>query len=269
MESRNPVFNRSPEFTGKGYATFDTRTAGPGDLENMYAAPSATPLHTGRMTIDDVVMRTAMVFGVLLVAAGATFTLVDLVSRGVLFGSAILGFVLAMVISFSRRISPPLILTYAAVEGVFVGGLSKYYETAFPGVVSQAVLGTLAAFSAMLVLYKIRAVRATPKFTRTLMIAAGGYMVFSLLHFVGVAFGWWDSIYWGDSGPNLLGVGLSALGVVLASLFLVLDFDFIEKGIRAGVPQKFAWTAAFGLVVTLVWLYLELLRLLAILRGDR
>jgi uncharacterized YccA/Bax inhibitor family protein len=93
-------------------------------------------------------------------------------------------------------------------------------------------------------------------------------MVFSLVHVLGVVFNWWDSIYFGDGGPNLLGIGLSALGVVLASLFLVLDFDFIEQGIRNGVPQQFAWTAAFGLVVTLVWLYLEILRLLAILRGD-
>jgi uncharacterized YccA/Bax inhibitor family protein len=266
MESRNPVFNRTPEFSRGGYATFDTRTPSPADLQDMYGAPSATPLQTGRMTIDDVVMRTGVVFGLLVAAAAATFALVDLVPAPMLLGTMLVGFVLAMVISFRRKISPPLILTYAVVEGVFVGGLSKYYEVAFSGIVAQAVLGTLAAFTAMLVLYRMRVVRATPRFTRMLMIAGVGYLVFSMVHLLGVLLNWWDSIYWGDGGPNGLGLLLSALGVVLASLFLVLDFDFVERGIRNGVPQQYAWMAAFGLVVTLVWLYLEMLRLLAILR---
>ena len=222
MESRNPVFNRSPEFKRGGYATFDTRTPSSADLQDMYSAPSATPLQTGRMTIDDVVTRTAMVFGLLVVSAAATFTLVDFLNPVILFGSAIVGFVLAMVVSFSKKIRPGLILTYAVVEGVFVGGLSKYYETAFEGIVAQAVLGTLAAFSAMLVLYKVGAVRATPRFTRILMISLVGYLVFSLVHVLGVVFGAWDSIYWGSDGPNALGILVSAFGVILASLVLSL-----------------------------------------------
>jgi len=263
MESRNPVFSRSEEFSRGGYATFDTRTPSSDELQDMYTAPSATTLQTGRMTIDDVVMRTAAIFGVLLLTAGTAFVLKP--SFGIVIGAALIGLVLGLVISFSKTIRPALILTYAAVEGVFVGGISAVYESFYDGVVAQAVLGTLAAFSAMLALYKVGAVRATPKFQRILLIAGVGYMAFALLHFVGVMAGFWDSIY---RGGGILAIALSAFGVVLASLFLVLDFDYIEQGIRNGVPQKFAWLAGFGLVVTLVWLYLEILRLISILRGD-
>ena len=263
MESRNPVFARSEEFQRGGYATFDTRTPDSAQLEEMYGAPSATSIQTGRMTIDDVVMRTASIFAVLLLAAGVTFVLEP--PFIVVIGAAIVGFVLGMVITFKKAISPPLILTYGAIEGVFVGGISYVYESFYDGIVVQAVLGTLAAFGSMLALYRVGAVRATPRFQRILLIAAVGYLVFGLMHFLGVAFSWWDSIY---AGGGLLAIALSAFGVVLASLFLVLDFDQIEQGIRNWAPQKFAWLAGFGLVVTLVWLYIEILRLISILRGD-
>jgi uncharacterized YccA/Bax inhibitor family protein len=263
MESRNPVFARSEEFQRGGYATFDTRTPDSTELEEMYGAPSATSLQTGRMTIDDVVMRTAAIFGVLLLAAGVTFVAEPPVP--VIFGAAIAGFVLAMVIVFKKAISPPLILTYGLLQGVFVGGISGIYESFYDGIIAQAVLGTLAAFGSMLALYKVGAVRATPRFRRILLIAGVGYLAFALMHLLGVAFDWWPSIYAGGGG---LAIIVSAFGVVLASLFLVLDFDQIEQGIRNGAPEKFAWLAAFGLVVTLVWLYLEILRLISILRGD-
>jgi uncharacterized YccA/Bax inhibitor family protein len=263
MESRNPVFARSEEFQRGGYATFDTRTPDPAQLEEMYGAPSATSVQTGRMTIDDVVMRTAAIFSVLLVTAAATYVLRP--PFIVVIGAAIAGFVIAMVVTFKKAISPPLILTYGALEGVFVGGISRAYEDFYDGIVLQAVLGTLGAFASMLALYRIGAIRATPRFQRVLIIAAVGYLAFGVMHFIGVAFKWWDSIY---AGNGLLAVAVSAFGVVLASLFLVLDFDQIEQGIRNGAPQKYAWLAGFGLVVTLVWLYIEVLRLISILRGD-
>jgi uncharacterized YccA/Bax inhibitor family protein len=263
MESKNPVFARSEEFQRGGYATFDTREPSSAELEEMYGAPSATSVQTGRMTIDDVVIRTASIFAVLLVAAGITF--VAKPAPIVVIGAAIAGFVLSLVITFRKAISPPLILTYGALEGVFVGGISWWFEINYEGIVAQAVLGTFAAFGSMLALYSIGAVRATPKFRRILLIAGVGYLVFALVHLLGVAFNWWDSIYAGGGGLAIL---VSAFGVVLASLFLVLDFDFIEQGIRNGAPQKYAWLAGFGLIVTLVWLYIEMLRLIAILRGD-
>jgi uncharacterized YccA/Bax inhibitor family protein len=267
MESRNPVFNRSKDFSARrGYAQFDTPSAT--DLQDMYAAPAATARDTGRMTLDDVVMRTAAMFGVLLVSAGLTYFVWQPTNAVPILGAALVGFVLAMVISFSKTVRPPLMLAYAAVEGVFVGGISLVYASLFGGgIVVQAVLGTLCAFAAMLALYKTGVIRATPRFTRMLMIAMVGYLVFAAVNILLSVFhiGGWQNVY---SGGGLLPILISAFGVGLASLFLVLDFDFVEQGVRNGLPERYAWTAAFGLVVTLVWLYLEILRLLAILRGD-
>jgi uncharacterized YccA/Bax inhibitor family protein len=265
MESRNPVFNRTDSFKRGGYATFETNTVTANDLEHMYASPSATPVHTGRMTLDDVVIRTATLFAVLLATAATTYFVLE-PGPPLVIGAALVGFVLAMVASFGRP-KPAVMIAYAAVEGVFVGGISFWYASAFAGIVPQAVLGTLTAFAAMLFMYKTGVVRNSPKFTRILMIAAVGYMVFALLNILLSAFnvGGWQNVY-SMGGP--LPILISAFGVVLASLFLVLDFDFIDHGIRNGLPRAYSWTAAFGLVVTLVWLYLEILRLLAILRGD-
>ena len=266
MESRNPVFNRSGDFKNGGYASFGTPTPTAADLEGMYSAPSATPVQTGRMTLDDVVVRTATLFAVLLATAGYTYFVWKPTNLLPIIGAALVGFALVMVISFSKKIRPPLMLAYAAIEGVFVGGISYVYGSYFGGdLIPQAVLGTLAAFATMLALYKTGVVRNSPRFQKTLIIAAVGYLVFGLVNLLLSAFTGWQSVY---SGGGLLPILISAFGVVLASFFLILDFDFVEQGIRNGLPQEFAWTAAFGLVVTLVWLYLEILRLLAILRGD-
>jgi uncharacterized YccA/Bax inhibitor family protein len=263
MESRNPVFSTNREFQRGGYATFNTPTAG--DLQTMYDAPSATPLQTGRMTLDDVVVRTAALFAVLLAAAGLTYFVVK-PGLGIVLGSAIVALVLGLVVSFSRTVRPPLILAYGLLEGVFVGGISYWYAQAFGNqIVPQAVLGTLVAFGTMLALYKARIVRNSPRFTKILLIAGVSYLVFGLINLV-VYFVSGNSVYTSGSPLAIL---LSGFGVVLASLYLVLDFDFVEQGIRNGLPERFAWTAAFGLVVTLVWLYLEILRLLAILQNNR
>jgi uncharacterized YccA/Bax inhibitor family protein len=248
MESRNPVFGRSEQFARGGYATFDTRTPSAGELQDQYNAPSATTADTRRMTLDDVVMRTGMLFAVLLATAGVTFYVVKPETFGLILVAALVGFGLSLWITLSKTIRPAAMFVYAAVEGVFVGGISSFYEARWEGVVVQAVLGTLATFAAMLALYRFNVIRATPRFQRILIMA----------------------VVSGNSVYNVGGLGLlvSAFGVGLAALFLVLDFDYVEQGIRNGLPERFAWTAAFGLIVTLVWLYLEILRLLAILRGD-
>jgi uncharacterized YccA/Bax inhibitor family protein len=262
MDSRNPVFNNNRGFQRGGYATFDTPTAT--DLQTMYEAPSATPLQTGRMTLDDVVVRTASIFAVLVAAAAAMYFVVK-PGPVVVVGSAIAALVVGLVINLGKTIRPPLILLYGALEGVFVGGISYWYADAFGGnIVPQAVLGTLAAFATMLVLYRTGVVRNSPKFTKILMIALISYLVFGLINLLFAVFGGM-SVY----SVGGLGVLISGVGVVLASLFLVLDFDFIEQGVRNGLPREYAWLAGFGLVVTLVWLYLEILRLLAILQNNR
>ena len=266
MESRNPVFGRSEEFSRRGgYASFDTRTPTPsaGELQDMYGSPSATTADTGRMTIDDVVMRTAALFTVLLVTAGATWQFLKPTSFGLVLVAALVGVGLSFAIQLSKTIRPPLMFLYAAVEGVFIGGISHVFNIQYPGIVGQAVLGTLATFAAMLALYRFRIIRVTPKFQRTLLIAGAGYFVFTLIN---LGF----SVFSGNSVYSVGGLGLlvSAFGVGLAAFFLTLDFDFIERGISNGLPERYAWIGAFGLVTTLVWLYVEILRLLAILRGD-
>ncbi len=270
MRSNNPAFSRNEAFTRNGYATFDVATPSSGALEKQYGMPSA--VRERSMTLEDVVTRTGIMFAVLLATAVPLFFAMTTgaldFGTGMLLtiGGAIIGLVLAMVVSFSKSIKPGLMLAYAALEGLFVGGISAFYTINFgDGLVPQAVLGTLVAFSAMLIAYRTGLIRATGRFKKVLMVAAIGYLAIGLINIVAVAFFGTGSVFF-DSG--LLGVGLSLLGVTLASLFLILDFDFIEQGIRNQLPQQFAWRAAFGLVVTLVWLYLEMLRLLAILRGS-
>jgi uncharacterized YccA/Bax inhibitor family protein len=260
MESRNPVFNRSDAFSRRGYATFnDAPPATAGQLEDMYAAPAATGLQTGRMTMDDVVIKTGLMFAVLVPLAAVNFFLQNTLLT---FGGAIAGLVLGLVISFKQSTNAALILTYAGLEGLFVGGISGVYENFYDGIVAQAVLGTLAVFSVALFAYKSGRVRATPKFQRGVMIAMGGYLVFCLINLGIVAF----------TDNNLrggwMGIAIGLFAITLAAAMLILDFDFAEQGVTNGLPERYSWLAAFGLVVTLVWLYIEFLRLISILRGS-
>jgi uncharacterized YccA/Bax inhibitor family protein len=181
------------------------------------------------------------------------------------FGGVIVGLVLGLIVSFKQSTSPALILSYAAAEGLFIGGISQAFETRWDGIVPQAVLGTLAVFAVALAAYKSGKVRATPKFRKTVLIAMGGYLVFCLVNLVVMLFGGGGE-FGLRQGPLGFAIGLFAVG--LAAAMLILDFDFAEQGVRNGIPERYSWLAAFGLVVTLVWLYIEMLRLIAILRGD-
>lgn len=283
----NPVFDnnaifRDPRKPGKanqagrqtGTVVQDSTAATAGysaaQLDRMYGSPSATAAQTGRMTYDDVIMKTGGLLTLVVITAALTwFVAPDALRMPLAIGGALIGFVLGMVNSFKKTPSPTLILLYAAVEGVFLGGISWYFETRFdlPGLVTQAVLATMATFAACLVLFRSGRVRVTPKFTKWLLISMVGYLVFSL---VNVGMIWFNVGGGGDFGPLRSGpmgmvVGLFAVG--LASAMLIVDFDSIKRGVEQGVPAKFAWTAAFGLVVTLVWMYLEFLRLIAIFRN--
>lgn len=263
MESRNPVFNNSKAFKSGGYATFqDAPPATASQLEDMYRAPSATGVHTGRMTMDDVVVKTGLMFVVLLATAGVNWYLE---SPALTFGGVIVGLVLGLIVSFKQSTNPGLILAYAAAEGLFIGGISKAFETNWPGIVPQAILGTLAVFAVALFAYKSGRVRVTPKFQRTVLIGMGGYLVFCLVNLVVMMVGGGGD-FGLRQGPLGFAIGLFAVG--LAAAMLILDFDFAEQGVKNGLPERYSWLAAFGLVVTLVWLYIEILRLLAILRGS-
>ena len=234
-------------------------------LEQSYQSPAASSMRTGRMTIEDVVAKTGFLFGILVVVGAVAW------SANLGMGAAMIGFLgafgLAMAISFSKSVKPGLVIAYAVLEGLALGTISHAFEATYQGIVGQAVLGTLSAFAGVLFMYRSGRLRATPQFTRAVMGAAIGYFILGLISLIGSFFGLGNGngIY-GFAGAGAL---FAVAGVALASFFLVLDFDQIEKGVRAGVPEQESWRAGFGLMVTIVWLYLEILRLLSILRNDR
>jgi len=268
----NPVFERMRD--SRGYATFGppqgrsaggSRTDVPGwstpsasDLDHLYAQPAATTADTGRMTYDDVIVKTAIVFIGVLVGAAAGWTVPGLFILGV-FG----GLALGLVNSFKRNPSPALIIGYGLLEGMALGGISHLFEQQYSGIVVQAVLATLSVFGVVLLGFRSGRLRATPRLNKIFFIGIMGYLVFSVVNLLLISFAGQTSLRTGG-----LGLLIGAVAVLLASYSLVMDFEFIKAGLQQGAPARFAWTAAFGLTVTLVWLYLELLRILAILRGD-
>ena len=256
MQSSNPVLNRS--FKNPGYAAVD-----PSKLEEIYNAPAASSTHTGRMTMDDVITRTGILLAVLVVAGGISWTLN--LGGGIIMISLLVGFGLAMVNTFSKTVRPGLIVTYAAVQGIALGAISHSLNIAYPGIAGQAVMGTICAFVGMLVAYRSGRIRVTPKFTKMLIGAAVGYLLLGLVSIVGSFAGLGGGL--GLFGISGFGPLIAIAGVALASFFLILDFDQIQKGVAANAPEQESWRAAFGLMVTIVWLYMEILRLLSILRG--
>jgi uncharacterized YccA/Bax inhibitor family protein len=272
MQSRNPVFSRTEAFgsTSAAYAA-QAATMSAEELRELYNAPAYEGLRVrDRMTIDDVVARTAMTLGVLIVAAAATWYLADPISSshfGLLVGAALVGMAVGFFIGLKHVTNPAVILAYAAIEGVFVGLASKVLSLVVggdSGIVAQAVLGTLCASAGMLAVYKFRIIRVTPKFQRFVVGATMGFCLIVVLNLVLSMFG----ANLGVSGFGGIGLLFALIGVALACFNLLLDFDYVEQGIAMGAPSKDAWFAAFGLTVTLVWLYIEILRIIAILRGD-
>jgi uncharacterized YccA/Bax inhibitor family protein len=259
-------------------------------LEGMYAAPPAGAIETDRMSVEDTVWKTAGLFGVLLVTAaiGWVMTLGGLdvprsdpynpapVSMLPWIVGALGGFVLAMVITFTSRkkVRPALIFAYAVFEGLFVGGISAFFEVIYPGIVFQATLATVSVVGVTLALFASGKIRASKKATKIFMIAMVGYLVFSLLNVVltwtgvlgaGAAFGLLSKV---EIMGIPLGLIIGVLVVIMAAYSLVLDFDQIQQGVRNGAPRKYGWLGAFGIMVTVVWLYVEILRIIAIARGN-
>ncbi len=232
-------------------------------LEQSYRQPAAGPADTGRMSYNDVVAKTIITLG--LVLAGAV---VGWMMPALMLPGAIVGLVLGLVNSFKREPSPVLILLYAAAEGLFLGGISQVFEQMWPGIAVQAVLATFCVFAVTLALFASGKWRVSPKSVKIFMIALIGYGVFSLVNLFLMLFGVTDAMFGLRGEFPLLGLGIGVLAVFLAAFSLVMDFTSISEGVKAGAPQKYSWSAAFGLTVTLVWLYVEILRILAILRGN-
>ena len=271
MRSSNPVFSRTDGFNGAAPVGFDQH-------------PTHTELgrSTGRMTLDTVIEKTAITAGTVLVTAGIAWVLVGnlgdpnpaaaqaAASKAMLFSmvGALGGFVLAMVNSFKKVVSPGLVLAYAALEGLFVGAFSKFVTAAFspgdPSLIIGAVLGTMAAFAGTLAAYKFFNIQVGSRFRKVVIASMFGFVAVSLLDF-GLSF---FGNSFGFNGFGTMGLISSVIGVVIAVFMLILDFDFVERGIAAGLPERESWRAAFGLTVTIIWLYIELLRILAILRGN-
>jgi uncharacterized YccA/Bax inhibitor family protein len=282
MQSNNPVFRRSEEFNQSSpygqtsYPGYAPSPQGHGG-EPGYAPPTAPP-GTGRMTIDTVVQKSAMTIGLVVLMAAVTWILTpDIDSEaaiGPLSAAILIGaggaFVLSMVISFKRAVNPGLVLAFAALEGVALGALSKLYDAMFPngdfgGIVVQAVVGTFAAFAGTLAAYKFFEIKVGQKFRTFVIAAMFGMIALSMLEVVIHLFG---GSGLGIHGFSTMGLLFAIGGLVLGVFMLILDFDFIEQGVRNGLPEKESWRAAFALTVSLVWIYTNLLRILAILQSD-
>ncbi|MDX3534030.1 Bax inhibitor-1/YccA family protein [Streptomyces sp. MB09-01] len=282
MRSSNPVFSRRGfSRDNGGYAGFDApqhQQAGTNPYAtNPYATDPATgmpqaPARANAMTMDDVVSRTAMTLGTLIVTATLSwvFLPVDAAninkSYGIAIGAMLVAFVFAMIQSFKRKPSPGLILAYAAFEGVFLGVISAAVSTYLgPGVVMQAVMGTMCVFAAVLLGYKMGWIRVTRRFYGFVMAAALGFVLLMLTNMLFAVFGGGDGLGFRSGGLGLL---FGAIGVILGACFLALDFKQVEDGITYGAPREEAWLAAFALTMTLVWIYVEMLRIFSILSGD-
>jgi uncharacterized YccA/Bax inhibitor family protein len=247
VESSNPVFGNAP--------TLKAPTPSVGELEEIYRTPQ-------RLTMDDVVIKTGLLLGVVLVTGGLAWA-AD-VSMGVVLLALLAGLVLGLVNTFKKQVSPPLVLAYAACEGVLLGGISKVYETAYSGIVVQAAIGTSALFLGVLWAYKSGRLKATPRFTKMVVGAGFGVLGLMIVNILASVIGGGDGLGLRSGGGIAILFSLACIAV--ASLFFVLDFDQAEKMVAAGVDERESWRVAFGLLVTLVWLYLEVLRLLSYLR---
>jgi uncharacterized YccA/Bax inhibitor family protein len=306
MRSRNPVFSRRGFSRDNGYAGFNAapQAGGPavatqanpyaqGTQGNPYAQPPAgnpyaqnpyaqqdlqygtppqAPATTGRMTMDDVVIRTGSTLGVLVVTAALAWALLPVDdaninrSYGIGIGAALIGMVLALVQSFKRKPTPALILLYAAFEGVFLGVVSSVVDNRIAdGAAMQAVIGTMAVFAGVLIAYKAGWIRVNRRFYGFVMAAALGFVILMMVNLLFAVFGGGDGL---GFRSGALGVVFGIVGIILGACFLALDFKQVEDGLAYGAPREEAWFAAFGLTLTLVWIYLEFLRLIAILNSN-
>jgi uncharacterized YccA/Bax inhibitor family protein len=286
MQSSNPVFRKAEGFNGRsasgmsypsagGQARTQTYARTAGQTYDPYSGGGGTPTQVtgGQMTIDSVVQKTGITLGLTILVAMATWFLtppLDNEQAAVALYPLILvgglgGFALSMVNSFKKVVSPGLVLAYAALEGLLVGSFSKLIEGMFGGgLVLGAVAGTFAAVGGTLAAYKFFNIKVGDKFRTWVIAAMFGFVAVSLLDVVLAFFG----ADLGVNGFGGMGLLFSILGLGLGVLMLILDFDFVERGIEAGLPERESWRAAFGLTVTIIWIYIELLRILAILRGD-
>ncbi|MEO7588796.1 MAG: Bax inhibitor-1/YccA family protein [Arachnia sp.] len=274
----NPIFRNSDTFNGRG-AQPQAPTQPPqgqwgqppqgyqpqGYQQQGYPQPQSTG---AVMTLDDVIAKTAATLMLVFVSAALTFMFLPAnLMFPALIGSALVGLVTVFLVAGRRTIPVGGVLFYAAIEGVFVGAISKFFETMYPGIVVSAVLATFVAAAATLAAYKFFNIRVTQKFRKFVTIAtmslAGVLLVNFVLALTGIDTGLRDI----GSGAGMLSIVVSVLAVGLAVFNLIIDFDFVERGVASQAPASESWRAAFGITVTMVWLYVEILRILSYFRN--
>lgn len=278
----NPAFSRNSAFrpgqvsrselerlygnggTGTATAPVDTDR-----LEEAYSLPAATPGQAGRMRVEDTVVKTILSFAILIAAAVVGWTLANPL---VMIAGLVGGLVLGLVNTFKKTPSPALIIGYAVLQGLFVGSISMIYNTMWDGIVTQAVVGTIAVIGITLFLFLSGRFRSSARMTKIVTVAMVGYLVYSVANMILMVTGVTGDAAFGLSSMSFFGIPLGVvIGLVvvfLAAYSLVLDFESIKLGADRGVPAVYAWQGAFGILVTVVWLYLEILRMLAIMRGN-
>ncbi len=237
------------------------RTANPALTERVFADRAQQAAVGGAMTIQGTVNKTGAMLVLTMVAAAFTW---NAQLPGLTILGAIGGLIVALITVFKKEWAATTAPAYAVLEGLFLGGISSMFEAQYPGIVTNAVSLTFGTLGVLLIAYKSGVIKATENFKLGVTAATGGiffvYMLTWILGFFGVNLTF-------IHGNGLLGIGISLFIVVIAALNLVLDFDFIERGAEANAPKYMEWYAAFGLMVTLIWLYLEILRLLAKLQS--
>jgi len=276
MQSNNPVLTRYEKTDKSGFAYDEgvsaytqAATGGAGAADTDAAFQQITAGSGARLTINDVIIKTFAVFAITVVFAFAGWNLVDTMPW-LLFVGLIGGLALGFVNALKKVPSPPLILLYAVFQGVMLGGISNWYAAYAAGngwndIVLQAVVATMVTFGVTLTLYVTGVVKVTKRFAGILIVAAVSYLVLGLGSLIWAMFGGGDG--WGLYGTGF-GPIVAVLGVLIAAFFLFLDFEAISQGIKLGAPERESWRMAFGLLVTLIWLYLEFLRLFAILSRN-
>ncbi|GAA2220830.1 Bax inhibitor-1/YccA family protein [Streptomyces amakusaensis] len=292
MRSSNPVFSRRGFSRDNGSAGFNAQPQAGGPVAgNPYAQGAANPyatnpyapeaqLGTGPeaparanvMTIDDVVSRTAITLGTVVLTAVLSWVLLPVDSAnigksyGIAIGAALIAIVLSLVQAFKSKPVPALILAYAAFEGIFLGVISSAVTTyVSAGAVPQAVLGTMAVFAGVLIAYKMRWIRVNRRFYGFVMAAGLGFVLLMAVNLLFAVIGGGDGLGFRSGG---LGILFGVIGVILGACFLALDFKQVEDGLTYGAPREESWMAAFGLTMTLVWIYLEMLRLVSLITGN-
>ena len=303
MQTANPILSRidrdaaQAASSGPGFAYEEGRTAvaaaqapapqataaatsaavhSAGAADAGYYAGVQIPAPVGqRVTFADVMVKSAIMFGLAVVGAFVGWGLtaaVPGIGTGIVLVATVGTLVLGLVNAFKRQVSPPLTLLYAACSGIFLGAISYWYnelalQSDYEGLVLQAVLATFTTFGVMLLLYGTGIVKVNGRFMKIMIVAMVSYLFIGIASFVAALLGVGGG--WGFYGVGTLGLLLCVFGVGLAAFSLMLDFEAIKQGIAMGLPERESWRMSFGLLVTLVWLYLEFLRMFAIIASGR